>query len=300
LVEGCSMRRVLLVAMVMICSFAHGQAVQGTFESAGLTLHYTAVGSGSPVVILSGGPGMDVDYMRPVAEMVAATHHTAILLEQRGTGRSMPAVLDAKTVSGELMLADVEALRVKLGVTQVMLLGHSAGAITALSYAIAHPAAVKALVLMGVPGPEFKENSKADAVLMERLTAEDKALMGEASAHPEKFMDVLRVLFAADFSDRAKGRAFAATQTAQNFHVTTMTLIESSGAYDLRAGLSTLHMPVLIVQGKDDPYSPEIAAETKDSVAGAQMVAVDGAGHFGWLEQPGAYETALSGFLASK
>jgi proline iminopeptidase len=294
------MRRVLLVATVMICSFAHGQVVQGTFESAGLQLHYTAVGTGAPVVILSGGPGMDVDYMRPVAEMVVATHHTAILLEQRGTGRSMPAVMDAKTVSGELMLADVEALRVKLGVAQVTILGHSAGAITALSYAIAHPASVKSLVLMGVPAPAFKENSKADAVLMGRLTAEDKAAMGEASAHPEKFMDVLRIVFAADFSDRAKGRAFAATQTAANFHAATMNLVESSGTYDLRSGLGTLHMPVLIVQGQDDPYSPEIAAETKDAVAGAQMVVVDRAGHFGWLEQPGAYETALAGFLTGK
>jgi proline iminopeptidase len=294
------MRRLVLVAAVMLGPFAHGQAVQGVFDGAGLVLHYTALGSGAPVVILSGGPGMDVEYMRPVAEMVAATHHTAILLEQRGTGRSMPAVMDAKTVSGELMLADVEALRVKLGVPQVTVLGHSAGAITALSYAIAHPAAVKSLVLLGVPAPEVKENAKANEVLMARLTAEEKAEMVAASAHPEQLMDVFRIVFAADFSDRAKGRAFAATQTAENFHVATMNLIESSGAYDLRTGLTTLHMPVLIVQGKDDPYSPEIAAETKDAVAGSQMVVVAGAGHFGWLEQPGVYEKALGGFLTGK
>ena len=124
--------------------------------------------------------------------------------------------------------------------------------------------------------------------------------MSEAVPHPERLMEVLRIVFAADFSDRAKGRAFAATQNADNFHVTTMNLIESSGGYDLRSGLSTLHMPVLIVQGRDDPYSPEIAAETKDAVAGSQMVVVDGAGHFGWMEQPAVYRQALTEFLERK
>jgi proline iminopeptidase len=272
---------------------------EGTFENAGLVLHYRTLGKGSPVVILSGGPGMDVDYMLPVAEIVAHDH-MAVLLEQRGTGRSMPADLSAQTVSGDLMQTDIEALRAKLGVVQMTLLGHSAGAITALSYAIAHPASVKSLVLLGVPAPTFKGNSRADAVLMARLTPEEKAQMGEASSHPEQLMDVLRIVFAADFSDQTKGQAFAATQTAENFHAKTMMLIESSGAYDLRDGLRALHVPVLIVQGKDDPYSPAIAAETKDAVAGAQLIAVDGAGHFGWLEQPDVYAKALTGFLKDK
>jgi proline iminopeptidase len=302
------MRRWLLVGMAMVGLLAHGQTVQGTFENAGLVLHYTAVGTGAPVVILSGGPGMDVDYMRPVAEMVVATHHMAILLEQRGTGRSMPSVLSAQTVSGELMLADVEALRVKLGVAQVTVLGHSAGTITALSYAIAHPTAVTALILMGAMPPAFVEIDHADDNLMVRMSPETKLKLGAAMGvvgamtpqeKAERMIEGLRLVMAADFFDEDQAEKFVATMTVHNFHEDTMQVLESSpdAKYDLRANLAKLKVPVLIVQGRQDPYDPELAGETKAAIPDARMVIVEKAGHFGWLEQPAVYEKALTGFL---
>jgi len=87
--------QVLATISLAIVSCLSGQALaaptQDTFESAGLVLHYQISGQGSPVVILAGGPGFGASYMQPVVAIVAR-NHTAILLEQRGTGRSVPAV----------------------------------------------------------------------------------------------------------------------------------------------------------------------------------------------------------------
>ena len=62
----------------------------------GVELYFRMAGEGDPVLILSGGPGDDCDYMLPVAAAVAK-HHKAILLEQRGTGRSLLPQVDATT-----------------------------------------------------------------------------------------------------------------------------------------------------------------------------------------------------------
>jgi proline iminopeptidase len=51
-------------------------------------LYYRSLGTGEPILILSGGPGDDCDYLLPVASDVAKYAH-AILLEQLGTGRSL-------------------------------------------------------------------------------------------------------------------------------------------------------------------------------------------------------------------
>src|ERR1700759_4472252 len=81
----------------------------------GFNLFYRSLGSGKPVLILSGGPGDDCDYMLPVASEVARHHH-AILLEHRGTGPSLPPRIDAGTISLAHYLEDFEAVRQRLGV----------------------------------------------------------------------------------------------------------------------------------------------------------------------------------------
>jgi pimeloyl-ACP methyl ester carboxylesterase len=60
----------------------------GSVPRDGFELHYRVVGDGGPyIVILSGGPGLDVDYMESITEELKKTHR-CVLLEQRGTGRS--------------------------------------------------------------------------------------------------------------------------------------------------------------------------------------------------------------------
>jgi pimeloyl-ACP methyl ester carboxylesterase len=54
--------------------------------------------------------------------------------------------------SVEALVKDVEAVVDSLGWDQVILVGHSMGASTALAYAAAHPKKVVALVLAGAPG----------------------------------------------------------------------------------------------------------------------------------------------------
>jgi prolyl oligopeptidase len=187
---------------------------RGDRSSHTLTLAYvrlpsTAPRPGPPIVYLAGGPGASgIQSARgPRAELLLALRAVAdvVLLDQRGTGLSRPALvcnktwehardepLDdaaalaeiraAATVCAEQMqrlgvrLAaynpreiadDVDALRQALGTKQISLVATSFGTRLALEVLRRHGAAVDRAVLLGVVGPEqeLKLPAVADDVL---------------------------------------------------------------------------------------------------------------------------------------
>jgi len=116
---------------------------------AGHRLHYEQCGNprGAPVVVLHGGPGSGCSvaqrrFFDPLACRI-------VLFDQRGAGRSTPAGGIAHNDTGAL-IADLEALRTKLGIERWLVFGGSWGSTLALAYAQAHPQHVSGLVLRGV------------------------------------------------------------------------------------------------------------------------------------------------------
>ena len=114
----------------------------------GTVLAYRVDGSGRPVVCLPGGPGLTPDYLGDLGGL--ASSRQLILAEMRGTGASaIPN--DPATYRCDRLVADVEALRVLLGLDRMDLIGHSAAANLASLYAAAHPERIGRLVL-ATPG----------------------------------------------------------------------------------------------------------------------------------------------------
>jgi len=291
----------LLISLLTLAASAQQTA---SFQNAGLTLHYTIAGKGTPVVILSGGPGMDAAYMQPVADIIA-THNTAILLDQRGTTGSMPATLDATTITPELYLSDLEALRTSLGYKQWIVLGHSAGALTAMRYAIDHPDHTQALILLGTIPPRSAGLSRMMdnvAVRLSPETMKQVAAIDSTNDSPDAKMAAgVRIFFAADFYDREAAAKFALTMTPETCHALTSSLLQKAmPTFDLTPGLAKLHIPTLIVQGRQDPLDPEMASEARDAIPNAKLIILERAGHFSWLDNPTAFTATLEPFLATQ
>jgi pimeloyl-ACP methyl ester carboxylesterase len=62
--------------------------------------------------------------------------------------------------------------------------------------------------------------------------------------------------------------------------------------------LGSIRVPVLVVAGDDDPIAPAAGMEEMArAIPGAQFELVRGSGHLSPLEQPGAFNDALSSFL---
>src|SRR5436190_13999973 len=131
-------------------------AAEGIVPRDGFDLHYRTSGSGTPAILLSGGPGLDVDYMAAVVEHLPPSC-MSVLLEQRGTGRSRPAKVSRENMTLPLAIDDLESLRLHLKQDRLLLVGHSWGAMLAMAYAARYPQRVDRLLLIGPGGttPEF-------------------------------------------------------------------------------------------------------------------------------------------------
>jgi len=68
---------------------------------------------------------------------------------------------------------------------------------------------------------------------------------------------------------------------------------------DSRPILSTIDCPVLIVVGEEDVVTPPaISRDMHRAIPGSSIVTIPGAGHLPSLEQPAAFNAALTHFLA--
>lgn len=102
---------------------------------------------GAPVVVLHGGPGGGCS--PGMRRFFDPRHYRAILFDQRGCGRSTPNASVENNTTWDLV-ADIERIRVELGIDRWMVFGGSWGACLALIYAQTHPERVQALALRGV------------------------------------------------------------------------------------------------------------------------------------------------------
>ena len=102
---------------------------------------------GRPVLFLHGGPGAGISTTH--RRLFNPDRFHCVLFDQRGCGRSTPHGETAQNTTQDL-IADIEALRIHLGIEKWLLFGGSWGSTLALAYAIAHPERVTGLVLRGI------------------------------------------------------------------------------------------------------------------------------------------------------
>lgn len=98
---------------------------------------------GSPVFVCHGGPGFGI--CTSMVQFFNPTLYRIVFFSQRGCKGSTPHSVEHN--STDLLISDIELLRLHLGVEKVMLAGGSWGATLALMYAIKHPSQVSGLLL---------------------------------------------------------------------------------------------------------------------------------------------------------
>lgn len=107
---------------------------------------------GAPVLILHGGPGSASSagtrrYFDP-------HYYRIIQFDQRGCGNSLPhasePAVDLSANTTWHTIADIELLRLRLGVESWIVFGNSWGCTLALAYAETHPQRVESLLLVGI------------------------------------------------------------------------------------------------------------------------------------------------------
>jgi proline iminopeptidase len=136
------MRFALLVILLFASAPRASATVENgqTFDGPGGRLYYEVVGSGSgtPLVLVNGGPGFDHTYLHIAAAWdTLAKNRRIIFYDQRGDGGSAP-LKPGQSCTLADQIADLEALRTHLVIEKWDMLGHSWGGYLSMAYAARH------------------------------------------------------------------------------------------------------------------------------------------------------------------
>lgn len=99
---------------------------------------------GIPVALLHGGPGSGSSAF--LRRLMNPMIFRVVSIDQRGAGKSSP-LGDIQNNTTAHLVADMERIRLQLGIDRWLMVGGSWGATLALAAALAHPASVTGLVL---------------------------------------------------------------------------------------------------------------------------------------------------------
>src|SRR5437773_5062583 len=273
----------------------------------GIDLFYRIVcpTSGDYVLVLSGGPGEDINSMQGIADELGKKYR-CIMWEQRGTGRSKLSRYDSSTVNLNAYMEDIEALRKQLHTEKFIVVGNSWGMILGLAYAGTHSDAVRAVVTIG-SGPitfdylgVFSDNQYVRLGPCE-LEVRDfwKEPSREAADSERAAFERLRAATVAYFYDRKKALQMAAELNSKdyNFRVPPA-FLNAEGKYDIRPKLKTIVAPVLLLQGRQDLAGEANICEAHSLIKNSMLAFIDKCGHMPWLEQPEQTWKVVDDFLA--
>lgn len=239
-----------------------------------------------PAVLFVHGAGMDHSVWVLQARYLAHRGHAVLSLDLPGHGRSEGPALDSVAAIGDWLAAVVEAA----GVERAALVGHSMGAIAALSCAARHADWVRALALIGVAAtmpvhPDLLAAAEADDHRAFELVV-DWGHGGPAhlGGHPAPGLWML-----------GGGEKLLERSKPGVLH---RDLAACAAYQDGPADAAAVSCPTLVVVAAEDRMTPPKAGRAlAETIDGARVVALPRAGHMMMTEDADGTLAALKDFL---
>jgi len=260
------------------------------------------------VFCLNGGPGLACDYLREAHSCLADHGFRVVAFDQLGTGASDRPTDPSLWTIGRYV-AETETVRQALGLGRVHLLGHSWGGWLAIDYALAHPEALKTVILADTNADMPHLISELER-LRAALGPETVAMMQSHEAegtidHPEylaaiTILDHRHVCRLAEWPAPVKrsvegwNKAPYVAMQGPNEFLYTGNLKDWNRVPDLHRIAS----PVLITVGQHDELTPACALRMKLHLPDAELAVFPNSSHMPFYEEPEAYYPVLLRFLA--
>ena len=284
------------------------QEFAGVRQIDGRSIYCRAIGSGEPLVVVHGGPGLAHDYLFASFSRLAKMRRL-VFYDQMGSGRSQGFRPDDKVGMDELV-EELEGVRKDFGLERFDLAGQSWGAVIAIHYAIRYPQNVKRLLLLE-PAPGSSDYLPAfQKTIMDRLGSEDKeALAGYAkdpglASDPVPFRKWMNLRFKAYYFDPAKqdmGKLdYFDGERVKKFFASSAMFGPYLMNFDLYEAMKGIACPVLVVHGEYDPIPTAAVERMALSLTNAELKIVRESGHFVHVEKAEEYFIAIEAFLGGK
>lgn len=242
----------------------------------GVDLYFETHGSG-PALLLTHGFSATSGMWSGQIEALSKDH-TLILWDMRGHGRSdYPA--DQAAYSEAETVADMAALLDTVGAKTAIVGGLSLGGYMSMAFYRRHPERVRALLIIDT-GPGYRSDTAREGWNANAIrTAEDfeaNGLKRLASASPEMRTSTHRS--AEGLAKAARGMLTQATPDVLN-------------------NLPNIQVPSLVLVGADDTPFLNATDYMAAKIPGARKVVIPSAGHAANIDQPAAFNAAVTDFL---
>ena len=264
--------------------------------SDGGSLFVQELGSGLPLIVLHGGPGMDHTTFRPYLDPLAEDFRV-LYVDQRGQGRSER--VDPATLTLEVFARDIDLLAEALGLDEYAVLGHSFGAIVTTWHAV-NLGTATAYVISG--GGDSSEKLLADVEAS--LEAMGEAGVPVAASWEqektveteEELKELVRVQMPFHFAGNPPPGY--GDETVGTPDVLRHFANVGYGDFDFTPDLGRAEKPTLVVVGeKDRTTTTRSARVLREGIAGSELVVISGVGHMSFVEAQDEYLEAVRGFL---
>jgi proline-specific peptidase len=276
-------------------------------------LYVEEEGAGVPIIVINGGPGGTHHYFHPWFSR-ASGYARVIYYDQRGTGLSdFEPGPDGYSV--EQAVADLDAIRVALGVDKWVLVGYSYGGFLAQYYTTIHPENVAGLVLVGAkPGMwtdtgssrQYDYLSQAERDRMRASLDELRSLREEDGWSRDEFLQLL--LYNNFINGDWKRQHFYKPSPEKFAHIALYEWVndsnfnsimnQSGNKVDLTGAFENNPIPTLLLEGKWDltwgDVKPTLLSRNHPR---ARMTIIEDAGHSIYDENPDVFFAELEGFV---
>lgn len=251
----------------------------------GIEINCVTEGEG-PWVVLSHSLGCNLHMWDEQARVLSA-HHRVLRFDTRGHGKS-DAPFGPYTL--EQLADDVHGLLEAFAIERVHFVGLSMGGMIAQGFALKYPQKAQSLTLCGTTS---RCPPAALPVWEERIRTVTEQGM-EPMVQP-----TLARWFTAPFLENRRDvtdavAAMIRATPPQGY----AGCCHAISRIDYASRLAEIHCPSLVIVGEDDPGAPVATArEIHGAIPGSQLVILPSCSHLSNLEQPEAFNRALTGFL---
>ena len=290
-------------------AFAAAPQAEGYAAVPGGKIYWKRYGSGgkTPLLTLHGGPGSSHNYLLPLQAL--ADERPVIFYDQLGCGRA-DAPEEESAYSIQRSVEEVDAVRAALGLEQVVLMGHSWGALLAVEYLCqGRGKGVDRLILSGAMASIPQAMAGFDRLFAtmpdgwgDKIHALEKAGKTGTPEYAElvqAFYDtfVLRVPpsleVLATLESLGKSPAYRVLNGPNEF-----TIVGKIRDWDRRRDLKAITQKTLITTGEFDEVTLDCHETLRNGVAGpARLAVMTGCSHLTMNEKPAQYNALLRSFM---
>jgi 3-oxoadipate enol-lactonase len=253
----------------------------------GINVNYTLEGPASgPVITLSNSLASNLSMWEPQTPALASRCRI-LCYDTRGHGGTDA---PAGPYSLEELTEDVRALLQALGITRTHFIGLSMGGMIGQIMALKYPHMLQSVVLCDTMS---RVPTEAKPTWEERIHTADTRGM-ESLVEP-----TIARWFTAPFREQRpdvidKVRTMIRTTPPRGYSG----CCHAIAALNLTDQLPAITLPTLIIVGEDDPGTPVAASRViHEQIKGSELVILKSAAHLSNMEQPEAFNQALTAFL---